>query len=58
MPLPQGVPESISAFSPGTLQDKVVDPYLGIAKLRQQFEGKGRRLGGVSHSIAWVAVKR
>jgi len=46
VPLPQDVPESISAFSPGTLQDKVVDPYFPIAELRKKFEGKGRRLGG------------
>lgn len=46
VPLPQDLPESISSFSPGSLQDKIVDPYLGIAKLRKQFEGKGRKLGG------------
>ena len=46
VPLPQDLPESIASFSPGSLQNKVVDPYLAIAELRQKFEGKGRRLGG------------
>jgi hypothetical protein len=45
VPLAQDLPDKVVRFSPGSL-DTVVDPYLPIAKLRKQFEGKGRKLGG------------
>ena len=53
----QDLPERIKPINPRVLT-RTVDPYLPIATLRRQFEGKGRQLGGFMFLIRGLYSKR